>query len=97
MPLDHMVSPPIFPLLMGPHRKKLRQIVEQLGQSQGVIRDFNATLLKLIPDLGGVDGTHKFRPIDLCNVIYKIISKSVANRLKPILPLLIVPERSMFM
>ena len=96
MPLDHMVSPPIFPLFMGPHRKKVRQIVVELGQSEGVLRDFNATLLKLLPNLEGVDGPRKFRPIALCNVIYKIISKSVANRLKPILPLLIVPERSMF-
>ena len=37
-----------------------------------------------------------FRPMDLCNVVYRIISKFIANRLKPLLPALISQEQTSY-
>lgn len=47
---------------------------------------WNDTTVVMIPKVDNPDRVAQFRPIRLCNVVYKVISKMLSNRLKRILP-----------
>jgi hypothetical protein len=56
-----------------------------------LLKEQNHTFIALIPKKLGASSVHHYRPISLCNIIYKIISKLLANRLKPLLNNIISP------
>jgi hypothetical protein len=70
------------------------EVIEESRASGLVLPALNATFLTLIPKEERVTNPKQFRPIALCNVIYKIITKVIANRLKPILPFVISKEQA---
>lgn len=49
-------------------------------------RSTNATLLSLIPKSAEAERMTDYRPIACCNIVYKVISKIIARRLKATLP-----------
>ena len=64
---------------------KKYQRCEKIGGST------NSTFLALVPKEKDVNSFDRFRPISLCNIGYKIITKIMVRRLKHILPY-IIPE-----
>ena len=50
-----------------------------------ILKFINHTFITLIPKVNNLENVSNFKPISLCNVIYKIVSKVIANHLKPML------------
>jgi hypothetical protein len=72
------------------------RVVEDSRRSTSILKALNATMITLIPKENEARTPDQYRPIALCNVVYKIISKVIANRLKPLLPTLISQEQAGF-
>jgi hypothetical protein len=54
-----------------------------------ILKAINHTYITLIPKVQNPEEVMEFCPISLCNVIYKLISKILANRLKILLPTIV--------
>ena len=61
--------------------------VQDFFRNPSMPRQLNATVIALVPKSPGVAKLSDFRPISLCNTVYKVISKILSERLKCITPL----------
>eukprot|EP00253_Pinus_taeda_P009202 PITA_09202 len=77
-------------------RKEILELVEECRMNQKVWPAINSTFYALIPKGDNLEDANGFRPIALCNVIYKIITSMMARRLKPLLDKLISAEQTGF-
>lgn len=59
-------------------------------------QNLNQTQLVLIPKKANPINMGDLRPIALCNVIYKVVAKVMANRMKPLLKFIISENQSAF-
>jgi hypothetical protein len=75
----------------------LFKVVNESKSKGRVLIPFNLTHLDLIPKFASPSSFDDFHPISCCKLIYKLISKVIVNRLKPILSELITDEQFSFL
>lgn len=75
-------------------KQDIMNVVEDSRLNRTILKALNTSFLSLIPKQDNAQTPDRFRSIALCNMVYKIISKVVANRLKPLLPSLVSVEQS---
>ncbi|KAL6131080.1 hypothetical protein ACLB2K_069458 [Fragaria x ananassa] len=76
--------------------KDVTSAVRHFMNSDALMRQVNGTYITLIPKVQTMEHITQLRPISLCNAIYKLWSKVLANRLKPLLQKVIAPTQSAF-
>ncbi|XP_026410523.1 uncharacterized protein LOC113305730 [Papaver somniferum] len=70
--------------------------VQGFFRSKFLLKQLNHSFIALIPKVSNPSTPNDFLPISLTNTVYKIISKILTNRLKPLLDSLILPYQSAF-
>ena len=71
-------------------------MIKAFFHSGFMLKSLNHTFITLIPKVPNLEKVTQFRPIALCNVTYKIISKILVNRFKPFMDSLITPVQNAF-
>ncbi|KAK2656633.1 hypothetical protein Ddye_009685 [Dipteronia dyeriana] len=61
-----------------------------------LVAECNSTIITLIPKTRFLELVSDYRPISLCNVLYKIIAKAITNRLRTVLDGVISEAQSAF-
>lgn len=80
--------PTVGPLLV--------EAVAEFFETGQLLKQWNTTILSMIPKSARAQTVGEYRPIACCNVIYKIISKILSNRLAPLLDGIVDKSQSAF-
>ncbi|KAL0005393.1 hypothetical protein SO802_012954 [Lithocarpus litseifolius] len=70
--------------------------VKKIFKDTKVPKYLNRTNIVLIPKIAGPETLGNYLPISLCNIVYKIVSKMIVARLRPLLDKLVSPLQSTF-
>ena len=101
MPMDKAPGPDGMPSIVFKRHwhfmgdKVVEEVLAVLNE--GVMPEgWNDTVVVLIPKVKNPSRIKDLRPISLCNVVYKLVSKVISNRLKLVLPDIISDNQSAF-
>lgn len=90
------MGPTFYKHFQGKIGSDVVSVVQSFFHGGSISHAVNHTFITLIPKRTGANKVEQFCPIALCNVIYKVISKLLASRLKPFFDLIIHQTQSTF-
>lgn len=79
--------------IIGP---KICDEVQDIFRNSKMNHEWNDTTICLIPKVQSPEFLTQFRPIGLCNVTYKLVTKIIARNIKNFLPTAISPNQTSF-
>lgn len=91
------MTPAFFQKHWSVVRNEVIQLVRDFFSTGEIVEKMNATNIVLIPKKKNPTLLTELRPIALCNVVMKIITKVLANRLNKVLEVVILDSQSAFL
>ena len=76
--------------------KGVTQTCLHILNEKGNLSPLNHTFIALIPKVAKPRKVTEYKPISLCNVVYRIVAKVITNRLKQVLHQIISSSQSAF-
>ncbi|GJU82334.1 hypothetical protein Tco_1284699 [Tanacetum coccineum] len=70
--------------------------IQEFFMNGCLLKELNHTIIALIPKVQSPSRINDYRPISCCNVLFKCITKIIANRIKESLKILVSPNQSAF-
>ena len=90
------MSPLFFQKFWTTIKKEVVNAIQTFFHTGHLLKSVNHTVITLIPKVLNPTSLKQFRPISLCNTMYKVIAKILANRLKGVLHCCICKNQSAF-
>lgn len=90
------MTPMFYQKCWGIVHKDVVKIVQTFFHSGEFQEGCSEANVVLIPKKKNIMNMGDLRPIALCNVLYKIVTKVMANRMKPIMDKIVAPTQSAF-
>ena len=77
-------------------RPQMVSFVKKVFEERIMPDHVNSTLISLIPKVEFPEMVSQFRPISLCNVSYKVVTKIIVERIRPMIPELVKQNQCSF-
>ncbi|KAK0575315.1 hypothetical protein LWI29_037124 [Acer saccharum] len=77
-------------------KKDLIKLATDCFQKGNIPSDINQTIISLIPKVPNPTSMTQLKPINLYNTIYKIVSKILVQKIRPLLPNIVSPNQMAF-
>ena len=60
-------------------------VVEDIRKKRKLLVDLNTTYITSIPKKDKPNSFNEYHPISLCNLVYKVVTSIISNKIKPML------------
>ena len=74
----------------------IEEAILDFFSSKRLLKSINSTMISLVPKVPNPSTLKEFRPISCCNILYKIISKLLAEQISGMLPLIVDLNQTAF-